>query len=37
MDELEKKPGKRWDSISEKVIWAVVAAVVAFILGLVGL
>ena len=37
VDELEKKPGKRWDSISEKVIWAVVAAVVAFVLGRVGL
>ena len=34
---LEQKPGKRWDSIVEKAIWAVVAAVIAFLLGKVGL
>lgn len=37
VDVLEDKPAKRWDSLVEKVIWAVVAAVVAFILGRVGL
>ena len=34
---LEEKPAKRWESIVEKVIWAVVAAVVGFILAKIGL
>lgn len=34
---LNAKPGKRWDSIVDKVIWAVLAAVIAFILGRIGL
>lgn len=34
---LESKPGKRWDSLAEKAIWAVCAAVIAFLLGRVGL
>lgn len=34
---LEQKPGKRWDGIVDKVIWAVVAAVIAFLLGRIGL
>ena len=35
--DLAAKPGKRWDSIVDKVIWAVMAAVIAFLLGRVGL
>ena len=31
------KPGKRWDAIVDKTIWAVLAAVIAFILAKVGL
>ena len=31
------KPGKRWDAIVDKAIWAVLAAVIAFILARVGL
>ena len=31
------KPGKRWDAIVDKVIWAVLAAVIAYILTRVGL
>ena len=31
------KPGKRWDSIVDKAIWAVLAAVIAFILAKFGL
>lgn len=31
------KPGKRWESIVEKAIWAVCAAVIAFLLAQVGL
>ena len=34
---LTEKPGKRWEGIVEKVIWAVVAAVVGFLLAQVGL
>ena len=30
-------PKKRWDALVDKVIWAVLAAVIAFILGRVGL
>lgn len=37
VDAIEEKPGKRWEAIVDKVIWAVLAAVIAFILGRVGL
>lgn len=37
VDAIEEKPGKRWDAIVDKVIWAVLAAVIAFILGRIGL
>lgn len=31
------KPGKRWDGLVDKAIWAVCAAVIAFLLGRLGL
>ena len=34
---LTNKPAKRWDSMVEKVVWAVVAAVVGFMLAQIGL
>lgn len=34
---IAEKPGKRWDSIVEKVLLGIVAAVVAYILANVGL
>lgn len=34
---LEIKPAKRWDSIVDKLIWAVVGAFVAFALGQIGI
>lgn len=34
---LTSKSGKRWDNMVEKIIWAVVAAVVGFFLAHVGL
>lgn len=34
---LEQKPAKRWDGLVEKVIWAFVAAVIAFMLGRLGM
>lgn len=35
--ELESKPGKRWEGMVDKALWAVCAAVIAFLLGRVGL
>lgn len=37
LDALEAKPGKRWDGLVEKAIWAVAAAVIAFLLARMGL
>lgn len=37
IEELKAKPAKRWDGIVEKIILAVVTAVVAFMLARVGL
>ena len=34
---LAEKPAKRYDSMVDKALWALVAAVIAFILGRVGL
>jgi hypothetical protein len=33
VDKLEQKPGKRWDSLIEKIIMTVAAAVVGFLLA----
>lgn len=37
VDALESKPGKRYEAIVEKALLAVVAAVIAFVLGRFGL
>ena len=37
VDQLEAKPGKRWESVVDKAVWAVCAAVIAFLLGRIGL
>lgn len=37
LEALEAKPAKRWESLVEKVIWAVAAAIITFLLGRVGL
>lgn len=34
---LEAKPGKRWEGLVDKAIWAVVAAVIGFLLARIGL
>lgn len=34
---IKDKPSQRWDSIVDKIIWAVLAAVIAFVLGRIGL
>ena len=36
VDAIEKKPAKKWDNLAEKVLWAFVAAAIAFILARVG-
>ena len=36
-EELKDKPGKRWDSLIDKIIWAVAGAVLAYILASIGL
>lgn len=37
VSDLEAKPGRRWDSIVEKIIWAIVAAFLGFLLAKFGL
>ena len=37
VDEIENKPAKRFDAIVDKAVWAVLGAVLAFILKGVGL
>lgn len=34
---IRDKPGKRWDDLVDKAVWAVLAAVIAFLLGRMGL
>jgi acetolactate synthase small subunit len=34
---LTSKPGERWDSLMDKIIWAIAGAVLAFILAQIGL
>lgn len=33
----QEKPGRRWEGLAEKSLWAVCAAVIAFLLGRIGL
>lgn len=37
LEALEQKPAKKWESFADKVIWAVAAALIAFILSYLGL
>lgn len=37
VDALELKPGKRWESIVDKIIWAVAGAIIAFVLAWIGI
>lgn len=37
VQELRAKPGKRWDGIVDKLIWAVLGGVAAFLLARIGL
>ena len=37
VEELRDKPGKRWDSLIDKIIWAVAGAVLAYVIAKIGL
>ena len=37
VDTLTSKPGQRWEALVDKAIWAVAAAVIAFLLAKIGL
>lgn len=37
VETLESKPGKRWESIVEKAIWAVIGGVIVFLLSQIGI
>lgn len=34
---LEEKPAKRWDSLVDKIVWAIAAALIGFVLAQIGL
>ncbi len=37
VEAIEQKPAKRWDGLVDKIIWAIVAAVITYVLTNVGL
>jgi hypothetical protein len=37
VEELREKPGKRWDGLVDKIIWAVAAALLSFVITQLGL
>lgn len=37
VDKIEEKPGKRWDSLVDKIVWAFCAAFIGYILAQIGL
>ena len=37
VEELRDKPAKRWDSLVDKIIWAVAGAVLAYVIAKMGL
>lgn len=37
VEEIEEKPGKRWDGLVDKIIWAVAAALLGFVFARIGL
>ena len=36
VEELKDKPAKRWDSLVDKIIWAVAGAVIAYVIARIG-
>ena len=37
VDKLEEKPAKKWDGLVDKIVWAVAAALIGFVLAQIGL
>ena len=37
VEELRDKPGKRWDNLVDKIIWAIIAAWLGYVLAQIGL
>ena len=37
VDAIKAKPGKKWDDVTSKVLWAILAAVIGLALGKFGL
>ena len=37
VDELRDKPGKRWDGLIDKIIWALAAALLGYVFAQIGL
>ncbi len=37
VDELREKPGKRWEGLVDKIIWALAAALLGYIFAQIGL
>lgn len=37
LEALEQKPAKKWESFVDKVVWAIAAALIAFILSYLGI
>ena len=37
VEEMKEKPGKRWEGLVDKIIWAVAAALLGFVLAKIGL
>lgn len=37
VDELEDKPGKRWEAMVDRIVWAVAAAIVAYAMAKFGI
>ena len=37
VEEIKEKPGKRWDSLVDKLIWGVAGAILAFLLARLGI
>ena len=36
MEELKEKPGKRWDTLVNNIIWGIAGAILAFVLAKIG-
>jgi SMC interacting uncharacterized protein involved in chromosome segregation len=37
VEEMKEKPSKRWEGLVDKIIWAVAAALIGFVLARIGL